>query len=109
MQTRQTQIIPNELLIRWNDDGVLQGAHVVFLGKVLDDGGKVIAAQPMPPQAISLGESEGFPLSEILNQALIDALKKVEVLERQIEVLTQTLATQSANHQQQIDAMQANG
>ncbi|MCY7272379.1 MAG: hypothetical protein LH702_01200 [Phormidesmis sp. CAN_BIN44] len=109
MQTRQTQILPNELLIRWNDEGVLQGAHVVFLGKVLDDQGNVLAAQPMPPQAIALGEGEGFPLAEILNQALIDALKKIEVLERQRETLTQTLATQAANHQQQIDLMQSNG
>jgi hypothetical protein len=109
MQTRQTQIIPNELLIRWDDNGDLQGAHVVFLGKVLDDHGKVLAAQPMPPQSIALGESEGFPLATIMDRALIDALKKIESLEMQREALTQTLATQAANHQQQIDAMQANG
>lgn len=88
MQTRNTQILPHEFLVRWNDEGKLQGAHIVFLGKVLDSNGKVLAAQPMPPQAIALGQSEGFPLSEVLDQLHITALVEIEALKQQVETLT---------------------
>lgn len=87
MQTRQTLILPQEFLARWDDQGNFQGAHVVFLGKVLDDDGNVLAAQAMPPQSISIGELQGFPLNEILTQMQIDALKQVEALQRQIVIL----------------------
>ncbi|NDJ16789.1 hypothetical protein [Myxacorys almedinensis] len=88
-QTRTTQLVPYELLARWDDAGNFKGAHIQFLGKVLDDDGNAIASQLMPPQAISVGEQAGFPLSEILDQLHIDALKRIEALELQIESLNQ--------------------
>lgn len=112
MQQRNTLLIPYELLIRWNSDGNLQGAHIQFLGKVLDANDEVIAAQPMPPQAIAIAEQEGFPLTDVLDQLQIDALKRIEFLERenhalklQVEALTHTLSRQSENHQQHIEQL----
>lgn len=105
-QVRQTVLLPYELLIRWDDEGNLKGAHLLRMGKVLDDVGNVIAAQPMPPQPIAVGE-EGFPLAEVMNQALIDALKQIAILENQVESLNNVLATQATIHQTQIDQLRA--
>lgn len=107
MQTRQTLITPHEFLARWDDSGNFQGAHVVFLGKVLDDNGSVIAAQTLPPQSIAIGEQQGFPLAAILEPLQIDALKQVDSLNRQIEILNQTLSQMAENHQQHIDQLRS--
>lgn len=112
MQTRTTKLIPYELLVRWTVNGDLQGAHIQFLGKILGANDNVIAAQPIPPESIAIAEQKGFPLTDILDQLHIDALKRIEFLERenhalklQIESLTHTLARQSANHQEHIEQL----
>lgn len=99
MQTRETQLIPYEFLVRWNDQGELQGAHIILLGKVFGPDGKLLAAQPMLPQSVGIGVQQGFPLAEILEQIQITALEKIDSLTAELEAeqqLNQQLKAQIA-------------
>src|SRR5579883_2912218 len=51
---------PYELLFRWADDGALQGAHVVWLLRILDGNGNLISSQTSEAQSVAVAGSEGF-------------------------------------------------
>ena len=70
---------PYELLFRWSNDGILQGAHIAFLDTVLKDG-EILNQSQSPAQAVAIGEQAGFPLADILNQVQIDLIKNNEAL-----------------------------
>ena len=70
---------PYEFLIRWNQDSTISGAHVGFLDTVLRDG-KVLTQKQNNVESVAMGLQEGFPLSDILDQVLIDALLLIETL-----------------------------
>ena len=77
---------PYEFLIRWDNSGVIQGAHIAFLETVLKDG--VIVTQTQSTvESVEIAGQLGFPLADVLSQIHIDALKKVDVLKAEIEVL----------------------
>jgi len=82
-ETRQ----PYEFLIRWNNDGVIQGAHIAFLDTVLKDG-EIINQTQSSVESVAIGEQEGFPLLDVLSQLQIDALKQVDVLNAEIAELS---------------------
>ena len=65
---------PYEFLVRWRD-GVISGAHVGF-ELTATENGKVLSTTPLPVVAVGDG---GFPLSDILGQIQIDALKDRDV------------------------------
>jgi len=67
---------PYEFLVRWNN-GIIAGAHVGFLETVLKDG-KIISQKQKNVESVAIGLQEGFPLTEILDQTLIDALLLIE-------------------------------
>lgn len=106
-----TEFTPYELLVRWNDQGQLQGAHCQWLGKLKAPDGTVIAAQPMPIEPIALAEDRGFPIGTVFDRVTIDALKRVDELQQQIENLKFSLENANgliANYQYQVDQLQAN-
>lgn len=70
---------PYEFLVRFNEQGQIQGAHVGFLEKVLKDG-ELISTKIGDVIPVSIGLEQGFPLSEILNTIQIEALKNIEIL-----------------------------
>jgi hypothetical protein len=74
--------------VRWDEQGNLKGSHIQFLGRVLNDSNVVLASQPMPPESVTAGTDQGFPLSEVLEQVQIDALKTIDTLNAQIDTLT---------------------
>ena len=77
---------PYEFLIRWDNNGVIQGAHIAFLETVLKDG--VIVNQTQSSvESVEIAGQLGFPLSYVLSQIQIDALKQVDVLKAENEVL----------------------
>jgi TolA-binding protein len=73
---------PYEFLVRWNQDSTISGAHVGFLDTVLKDG-EVLTQKQNNVQSVALGLQEGFPLSDVLEQVLIDALLLIETLQSQ--------------------------
>jgi hypothetical protein len=77
---------PYEFLIRWNNDGTISGAHIGFLETVLKDG-EILTQKQNNVESVEIGLNEGFPLSNILDQALIDSLILIEKLQSEIKTL----------------------
>ena len=77
---------PYEFLSRWNNDGVIQGAHIAFLDTVLKDG-EIINQTQSSVESVAIAEQVGFPLADVLSQLQIDALKQVDVLNSEIVAL----------------------
>jgi len=77
---------PYEFLIRWNNDGIIQGAHIAFLDTVLKDG-EIINQTQSSVESVAIGEQIGFPLADVLSQLQIDALKQIDVLNAEIVAL----------------------
>ena len=71
---------PYEFLVRWNQDSTISGAHIGFLDTVLKDG-EVLTQKQNNVQSVALGLQEGFPLGDVLEQVLIDALLLIETLQ----------------------------
>jgi hypothetical protein len=71
---------PYEFLVRWNQDSTISGAHVGFLDTVLKDG-QVLTQKQNNVQSVAIGMQEGFPLGDVLEQVLIDALLLIETLQ----------------------------
>jgi hypothetical protein len=74
---------PYEFLVRWNQDSTISGAHIGFLDTVLKDG-EVLTQKQNNVQSVAIGVQEGFPLSDVLEQVLIDALLLIETLQSDI-------------------------
>ena len=71
-------ITPYEILVRFDENGKLQGSHAGYLTTVLDDG-KVLNRSTELKQ-LDLAEQEGFPFSEIMDSLTLDALIMVDNL-----------------------------
>jgi chromosome segregation ATPase len=71
---------PYEFLVRWDVNGVIQGAHIGFLDTVLKDG-EVLTQIPSNVESVAVGVQNGFPLDDVLDKALSDALTKIDLLE----------------------------
>jgi hypothetical protein len=77
---------PNEFLVRWNNEGVIQGAHVGWLDTVLKDG-VVLSQTETNVESVAVGLSDGFPLADILTQLQIDCVLERETLLLEIQTL----------------------
>jgi hypothetical protein len=82
---------PNEFLVRWNKEGVIQGAHVGWLDTVLKDG-VVLSQTETNVESVALGLSEGFPLTDILTQLQVDCVLERETLLLEIQTLKAEIA-----------------
>jgi hypothetical protein len=69
----QTNKRPYEMLIRWNADGVLAGAHVQHRF-ITTDGASVIGEFLGQAEPLTIQNAAGFPLGDILNEAQAEAL-----------------------------------
>lgn len=68
---------PYELLVRWNKDGTVSGAHVQFLESLTKDG-VLIYEKVGDAIPVSMAGDADFPLSDILSDVHISALKTAE-------------------------------
>jgi hypothetical protein len=60
---------PYELLVQWDADGNLLGAHVQWSNVVTnDDGSKQVYPTTVEPVALT-GEDKGVPIADVLNEA----------------------------------------
>lgn len=67
-------VTPYELLVRWcPETGVLKGAHVQEIERLVEDGTTTLAAQTLPARPLHLAGGD-FPLADVLTQAQVDAL-----------------------------------
>jgi hypothetical protein len=82
---------PNEFLVRWNKEGLIQGAHVGWLDTVLKDG-VVISQTETNVESVAIGLSEGFPLTDILTQLQVDCILERETLLLEIQTLKSEIA-----------------
>lgn len=92
----------NEVLIRWDDAGVIKGAHCTHLELIVKDGVNIHAkqgtAEPLP-----LGSTQ---LSEVLTQVQNDALAQLSIeqdtvtdLTAQLEEKTKALETEQTTNE----------
>lgn len=103
----ETQLIPYEVLHRWNERGEYQASHVVFLEATVVEG-QVIAfkvGEAMTPQQAS---EKGFPFSDVLGQALTDSLVLCSQHEATIATLERDKAALAEAHAAEVAAKDAN-
>jgi hypothetical protein len=86
---------PNEFLVRWNSEGVIQGAHVGWLDTVLKDG-VVLSQSETNVESVAVGLSDGFPLVDILTQLQVDFILERETSMVEVTNLKLTLAESKA-------------
>lgn len=92
METTKTL---NEVLIRFNDDGEFQGAHVVYLYRTVDpDTGKQVTASLGTPQSIAKASDA-------------DRAKIVAVIGEAVVAITEAHATAVADAQDKAQALDA--
>ncbi len=100
---------PYELLVRWNKDGTVSGAHVQFLESLTKDGALIYerVGEAIP---VSMSGEAGFPLADILSDVQISALrtteqaiassnakaKQIEILKRENSVNAEMLVAATA-------------
>jgi hypothetical protein len=82
---------PNEFLVRWNKEGLIQGAHVGWLDTVLKDG-VVLSQTETNVESVAIGLSDGFPLVDILTQLQVDCILERENLLLEIQTLKAEIA-----------------
>jgi hypothetical protein len=97
---------PYEFLVRWNSEGVLQGAHVIFQEQLTDSLGNTTPVIH-PAQPVAIGEAQGFPLEDVLGEVNAAALKTIDELKQSHQDETEAnTAAHNAAIQQLQDAHQ---
>lgn len=69
---------PYEFLVRWDGDGRIQGAHIVWRAVMHDAENRVVGETLLAPEPVGQGMQEGFPLAEILSRMQQDLLSTLE-------------------------------
>ncbi len=70
----QTTSHPYELLIRWDRDGALAGAHVQWRHVMRDDSGNAVGVTLSSPVPRAKGIADGFRADALLTPVVIDEL-----------------------------------
>lgn len=88
---------PYEFLVRWQD-GVVKGAHVGYVHRILRDG-VVVSETPGDVTPVTVGIQVGFPLADILDQIQIGALLALEEARVEKVALETTLAARQSEYE----------
>lgn len=76
---------PYELLVRWDQDGKISGAHVRWRYVVKDDGtGETVGETLTEAEPVAVASGKGFPLQDILSQVHSDALIELSKAQAQL-------------------------
>lgn len=82
---------PYEFLVRWDEAGALQGAHVQFIERTFRDGVK-IAENLTAAEGVALAEGDtGFALGTIVSQLVVDQQMSLDALNASVASLTAQL------------------
>lgn len=87
MATITEKDVPYEILIRYGEDGRVQGAHAQ-MRHIIDMGDRRLADELGPALPLS---TEGFPTSEIMTATQADALDQLAVLKAENAALKETI------------------
>ncbi|KQY71357.1 hypothetical protein ASD52_06660 [Ensifer sp. Root142] len=87
---------PYEILIRYGNDGSLQGVHALYLRKIILNG-EVLKEEAVPAEDVDL---EGFETSQIMNETTRSALMRVVALEAEVSALKSQLTAATEAHSQ---------
>lgn len=82
---------PYELLIRWGDNGALQGGQIQFLTRILDGTGNLLSSGVSDPQSVAVAGQNGLVLTDLMSEALVAALTQIDALNSQNTTLTQQI------------------
>lgn len=88
----QTTRQPYELLVRWDRNGHLAGAHAQFRYVITDDTATVIAESLGSAESVAVAGQNGFPLDDVLSKTLVAALASLESATAERDALAARLA-----------------
>lgn len=77
-----TDLVPNEILVRYDENGKFQGAHVAYLKLIRDASGAVVHREAQNLLPISRPTDPAF--MDVLSKVLTDALTENNELKAQI-------------------------
>ena len=77
-----TDLVPNEILVRYDENGKFQGAHVAYLKLIRDASGAVVHREAQNLLPISRKDDPAF--MDVLSKVLTDALTENNELKAQI-------------------------
>lgn len=77
-----TDLVPNEILVRYDENGKFQGAHVGYLKLIRDTSGTIVHREPSTLIPISRPTDPAFV--DVLSKVLTDALTENNELKAQI-------------------------
>lgn len=77
-----TDLVPNEILVRYDENGRFQGAHVAYLKLIRDASGAVVHREAQTLVPISRKDDPAF--MDVLSKVLTDALTENNELKAQI-------------------------
>ena len=83
----KVEITPNEVLIRYDKDGIVQGMHYVKTVKVIDEKGNIFSQSQGNPEAVTLGIEEGLDLEAVLGDINTANIKSIELLNSEKKTL----------------------
>jgi 16S rRNA G527 N7-methylase RsmG len=81
---------PYELLVRWDQDGTLTGAHVQWRHVFKDDDGAIVGETVAAAEPVDIGAGKGFPLADVLDAVQADSLVALSTANAEIEALRKT-------------------
>lgn len=96
-----TKKLPYEILVRFDEDGAVKGAHVIWAYKVTD-GDRAVSYQPGPAERAG-NSFTGFPLSDAVSEALAGGLEKAAAMLHENASLKQDHRTLQAVHAAVLD------
>lgn len=74
----QTIKLPYEMLARWDQKGILRGAHIQWR-YVTRDGDKVVSEAVSAAEPVAVADhAGGFPLADLMNEMQVAALVAVD-------------------------------
>ena len=97
---------PHEFLIRWNEAGTLQGAHIAWREAIKENGAE-ISSKFLPPDPVSLAGESGFPLADVLTLVNVQALADGEAKAKEIADLKVAMEKAAADAKAAADQMEA--
>lgn len=102
----QTLKQPYEVLVRWDQDGRLQGAQVQYR-YVIKDSDQIVGESVSGPEPVTVGVD--FPLSDIMTQVGSDALAEITRLKRDAEQAQQAASATMQEQATEIARLTAQG
>ncbi|MCC6779777.1 MAG: hypothetical protein IT537_24615 [Hyphomicrobiales bacterium] len=81
----QVAKLPYEVLFRFDEFGALAGAHVQWRHVITDDAGSKVAEAIEHAKPVAIGEREGFPLTDILDEVQRAAVLQAESVTARLE------------------------